>query len=65
MVIMRSMRDILYTKLHKLGGSGAGFQQRLQHQPGAAALGVGLVEETQFLLDGQPIDTAAMFRGCP
>src|SRR5208282_2326336 len=57
--------DILDPKLYQFGGSGAGLQQRLQHQSGAAVLGVGLVEETQFLLDSQPIDTAAMFRSCP
>ncbi len=30
-----------------------------------AAIGVGPVEEAKFFLDGQPIDAAAMFRGCP
>ena len=57
--------DILDTKLHQLGSPGAGLQQRLQHQSGAAVLGVGLVEEAKFFLDGQPIDAAAMFRGRP
>ena len=55
--------DILDPKLHQLGGPGAGFQQRLQHQSGAAALGVGLVEEAKLLLYCQPIDAAAMFGG--
>jgi hypothetical protein len=57
--------DILHTKLHKLGSSGAGFQQCLQHQPGAAVLDVRQVKKTQLFLDGQPIDAAATFRVCP
>ena len=57
--------DILDTKLHQLGSPGAGLQQRLQHQPGAAVLGVGLVEKAKFFLNCQPIDAAAMFRGRP
>jgi hypothetical protein len=57
--------DILDTKLHELGGSGAGFQQCLQHQPGAAVLGVRPVKKAQLFLDGQSIDAAAMFRGGP
>ena len=58
--------DILDTKLHQLGSPGAGFQQRLQHQSGAAVLGVGPVEEAKFFLNSQPIDAAAaMFRGRP
>jgi hypothetical protein len=44
--------DILDTKQHQLGGSGAGFQQCLQHQSGAAVLGIGPVEEAKFLLNG-------------
>src|SRR4051794_40541458 len=57
--------DILDTKLHKLGGSGAGFQQCLQHQPGAAVLCVRPVQKTQLFLNGQPIDAAPTFGGCP
>ena len=57
--------DILDTKLHKLRSPGAGLQQRLQHQAGAAVLGVGLVEEAKLFLNCQPIDAAAMFRGRP
>ena len=57
--------DILDTKLHELGGSGAGFQQCLQHQPGSAVLGVRLVEKAQLFLDGQPIDAAPTFRRGP
>jgi hypothetical protein len=60
-----SEADILDTKLHKLGGSGAGFQQCLQHQPGAAVLGVCPVKKTQLFLDGQPIDIAQTFRDRP
>jgi hypothetical protein len=57
--------DILDTKLHKLGGPGAGFQQCLQHQPGAAVPGVRPVKKPQLFLDGQPIDAAPTFRGRP
>ena len=57
--------DVLDAKLHKLGGSGAGFQQCLQHQPGAAVLGVRPVKKPQLFLDGQPIDAAPTFRGGP
>ena len=51
--------DVLDPELDQLGGPGAGLQQGLQHQPGPAALGIGLVEEAQLLLDRQPVDAAA------
>ncbi len=57
--------DVLDTKLHKLGGSGAGFQQGLQHQPGSAVLGVCPVKKAQLFLNGQPIDAAPTFRRGP
>jgi hypothetical protein len=53
--------DILYPELHQFGGTGAGLQQGLQHQAGPPTLVVGLIEEAQFLLDGQPVDAAAPF----
>ena len=53
--------DVLDPELHQLGRAGAGFQQGLQHQPGPAVLGVGLVEETQLLLDRKPVHAAATF----
>jgi hypothetical protein len=48
----RTLPSILDTKQHQLGSSGAGFQQCLQHQSGAAVLGVGAVEEAEFFLNG-------------
>lgn len=48
--------DILDPELDQLGGAGTGLQQGLQHQPGMPALGIGLVEEAQLLLDSQPLD---------
>ena len=48
--------DILDLELDQLRGAGAGLQQSLQHQPGMPALGIGLVEEAQLLLDRQPLD---------
>ena len=48
--------DILDPELDQFGGAGTGLQQGLQHQPGTSALGIGLVEEAQFLLDRQPLD---------
>jgi hypothetical protein len=51
--------DVLDPELHQFGRSGAGFQQGLQHQAGAAVLCVGLVQEAQLLLDVQPVDAAA------
>jgi hypothetical protein len=57
--------DILDTKQHQLGSSGAGFQQRLQHQTGAAILSVPPVEGAKSFLNGQPIDFAPMFRDRP
>jgi hypothetical protein len=53
--------DILYPELHQFGGTSAGLQQGLQHHAGAPIFGVGLIEEAQFLLDGQPVDAAAPF----
>jgi hypothetical protein len=54
--------DVLDPELHQLGRTGAGFQQGLQHQPGPTILSVGLVQETQLLLDRQPVHAAAAFR---
>ncbi len=53
--------DILDPELHQFGGTGAGLQQGLQHQAGPPTFCVGLIEEAQFLLDGQPVDAAAPF----
>jgi hypothetical protein len=41
--------DILYPELHQFGGTSAGLQQGLQHHAGPPILGVGLIEEAQFL----------------
>jgi hypothetical protein len=57
--------DILDTKPHQLGSPGAGLQQCLRHQSGAAIPGVSLVKEARLFLDRQPIDIAPMFRGRP
>ena len=51
--------DVLDPELHQLGRAGAGLQQGLQHQPGPAVLGVGLVEKAHLLLDRQPVHAAA------
>ncbi len=56
-----SQADVLDPKLDQFGRAGAGLQQGLQHQPGPAVLGVGLVEEAQLLLDRQPVHAAAAF----
>ena len=48
--------DIFDPELDQFGGAGTGLQQGLQHQSSTSALGVGLVEEAQFLLDRQPLD---------
>ena len=53
--------DVLDPKLNQFGGTGAGFQQGLQHQPGPAVLGVGLVQKAQLVLDREPVDAAAAF----
>ena len=54
--------DILDPELHQFGGPGAGLQQGLQHQASATVLGIGLIKETQLLLDRQPVDATASFR---
>lgn len=51
--------EILDPELHQLGSPGAGRQQGLQHEVGSAVLGIGLIEEAQFLLNRQPINAAA------
>jgi hypothetical protein len=51
--------DVLDPELYQFGRAGAGLQQGLQHQPGAAALRIGLIKKPQFLLDRQPTDAAA------
>ena len=56
--------DILHTKLHKLGSSGAAFQQCLSINPVRPSW-VHAGKKTQLFLDGQPIDAAATFRVCP
>jgi len=50
---------VLDPELHQLGRAGTRLQQGLQHQSGSAALGVGLVEEAQLLLDREPVHAAA------
>ena len=50
--------DVLDPELNQRGRAGTGLQQGLQHQPCAAVLGVGLVEEAQFLFDAQLVDAA-------
>jgi hypothetical protein len=57
--------DILDPELHQLGTPGAGLQQGLQQQSGAAVLGVGLIEEPKFLFDRQPVDTTTPLRRKP
>jgi hypothetical protein len=41
--------DVLDAELDQLGGPRAGLEQGLQHQPGAAGAGVGVVDEAQLL----------------
>ena len=56
--------DVLDPHLDQLGDPRPGLEQRLQHEPGPTALGVGLVDEPQLLLEEQPVDAAAAVRGC-
>lgn len=51
---------VLDPDLHQLRRAGAGLQQSLQHQPGPAVLGIGLVKGTQLLLNCEPIHAPAV-----
>jgi hypothetical protein len=56
---------ILDPELDQLGDPSPGLEQGLQHEPGPPALGVGLIDEPQLLLERQPVDAAAAVgRGC-
>ena len=55
--------DVLDPQGHELGDPGAGLEQGLHHQPDLAALGVGLVDEAQLLLQAQPGRGAAPLFG--
>ena len=51
--------DILDPELDELRDPGPGLEQGLHHQPDPPALGVGLVDEAQLLLEAEPGGRAA------
>jgi hypothetical protein len=50
--------DVLDPQLDQLGDPHAGFEQGLQHQPGPAVPGIGLIEEAQLFLHREAVHAA-------
>jgi hypothetical protein len=65
MMMTRSTKPASSTQAVPIRRPGTGLQQRLQHQLGAAALSVSLVEEAKLFLDCHSIDATAMLRCGP
>lgn len=61
MVTTRSARLTSSTRSWTSSDARAGFEQGLQHQPGATLAGIGAIKEAQFLLDGEAINDASTF----
>ena len=57
--------DILDPQLDQLGSPQAGFEQGLQHQPGSAVPGIGLIEKAQLRRHREAVHAAAAFRRRP